>query len=98
MMTILLLFLVVVALLFYFFPPRNINRLYGYRTFKSMKNEDNWRTANKYASQIMLLSSAILLLASMIFDYFEYKNDALLLVALLVSFLVLFYCTEDKIK
>jgi uncharacterized membrane protein len=97
-MTIIVLFLVVVALVFYLFPPKRINRLYGYRTFRSMKNEDNWRIANKSSSQIMLVSVTILLLISLLFDYFDYENDTLLLGMLLIAFFALFYYTENKIK
>jgi hypothetical protein len=32
-------------------PPKGINALYGYRTFRSMKNIDLWKEANQYSSK-----------------------------------------------
>lgn len=37
-----------------FFPPKKINSFYGYRTPRSMKNQENWDFAQKYAGQLML--------------------------------------------
>lgn len=97
-MTYLFLFLVAVSLVFYLFPPKRINLFYGYRTFRSMKNKENWITANKYSSKIMLISMVILLLISVIFDCFEYYNDNLLILLIVISFVYIIYSTEKKIK
>lgn len=35
------------SLIFSAFPPKKINNFYGYRTQKSMLNEDIWQFANK---------------------------------------------------
>ena len=97
-MTYLFLFLAAVALVCCLFPPKNINYWYGYRTFRSMENTENWKIANKYSAKIMLVSMVILLLISVMFDFIEYTNDILLIVLLLISFAYLFYSTEKKIK
>lgn len=34
-------------------PPRKITALYGYRTERSMKNEDTWQFANKYSGALI---------------------------------------------
>ncbi len=44
-------------ILYYFWkerPPKGINRIYGYRTSMSMKNEATWRMANDYATKFLL--------------------------------------------
>ncbi|MED2970775.1 SdpI family protein [Fictibacillus sp. B-59209] len=35
-------------------PPTKINPLYGYRTFRSMKNEKLWNEANTYSAGLMM--------------------------------------------
>ena len=44
-------------ILYYFWrehPPKGINRIYGYRTSLSMKNEATWRVANDYAPKFLV--------------------------------------------
>jgi uncharacterized membrane protein len=44
-------------ILYYFwreYPPKGINRMYGYRTSLSMKNEATWRVANDYAPKFLV--------------------------------------------
>ncbi len=36
------------------YPPKNINSFYGYRTNRSMKNEDTWQEANIYANRLFI--------------------------------------------
>lgn len=48
-----------IAIYMYNFPPRRINPLYGYRTKKSMKNQENWDFAQRYSSLRMLEVGAI---------------------------------------
>ncbi|HAT64106.1 MAG TPA: hypothetical protein DCS66_05830 [Flavobacteriaceae bacterium] len=33
------------------YPPKKINWWYGYRTSRSMKNEETWKAAQEYASK-----------------------------------------------
>lgn len=34
-------------------PPRNINFLYGYRTFRSMRNQDTWQFSHRYWGKLI---------------------------------------------
>ncbi len=43
------------------FPPRKINRLYGYRTKRSMQNQKKWDFAQKYSADLGLYLMAALL-------------------------------------
>lgn len=40
------------------FPPKKINYFYGYRTSRSMKNEHNWKIANAYSANIIIIGTA----------------------------------------
>lgn len=35
------------AIILYFFPPKKINMLYGYRSYRSMRNLEIWNSANR---------------------------------------------------
>lgn len=43
------------GLIFKIFPPKKINGVYGYRTNTSMKNQDTWNVAQKYAANSMII-------------------------------------------
>ena len=83
------------------FPPKKINGIYGYRTSRSMKSQENWDIAQRYSSQLMLkqglgmLAIGGLLIALPIPD----EVSAVISIALLiVSVIVLFVQTEKKLK
>ena len=83
------------------FPPKKINGIYGYRTSRSMKSQDNWDIAQRYSSRLMLkqglgiLAIGGLLIALPIPD----EVSAIISIALLiVSVIVLFVQTEKKLK
>lgn len=46
------------------FPPKKINGIYGYRTPNSMKNQERWDFAQKFASKEMMKLGAILSFSS----------------------------------
>lgn len=47
-------------------PPEEINSLYGYRTYRSMKNPDTWQFAHQYFGKIWYRWGLWLLPASLI--------------------------------
>lgn len=97
-MTILFTFLSVIALVYKVFPPKKINYVYGYRTSNSMKNIENWNLANKYSSNLMLMAMLLLLAVSSIFDFFDFVATNWLIGLLLLSFAIMIFLTEKKIK
>ena len=97
-MTILFTFLSVIALVYKVFPPKKINYVYGYRTSNSMKNIENWNLANKYSSNLMLIAMLLLLAVSSIFDFFDIVATNWLIGLLLLSFAIMIFLTEKKIK
>lgn len=46
------------------FPPKKINRLIGYRTARSMKNQQQWDFAQTYSAKEMMKLGALLVLCS----------------------------------
>ena len=83
------------------FPPKKINPTYGYRTSRSMKNQENWDKAQHYSSKLMLkqgvgmLAIGGLLIAIPLSD----ELSAIISVALLlISVIVLFVLTEKQLK
>ena len=56
------------SLVFFFFPPKKINRFYGYRTKKSMLNDDIWAFANKQFNKSFVRYSIIGFLAAMLLE------------------------------
>lgn len=42
-------------------PPKSINYLYGYRTSMSMKNQDTWDFAHRYAGKVWTILGSIAL-------------------------------------
>lgn len=70
------LFLLLLMLGFRKFPPKKINWYYGYRTKRSMANEDIWETANTYAMekmvQLCLYSFAVPLLCYFIIPQWNF--------------------------
>lgn len=50
------------AIIFRVARPKEINSLYGFRTKKSMLNQDTWRVANVYWTNLNLVGSVFVLL------------------------------------
>ena len=57
------------SILFHFFPPKKINNLYGYRTHRTMQNEDVWNFSNSLFTKTLLKYSAISFIAALVLAY-----------------------------
>ncbi len=85
--------------MFLLFQPRKINKWYGYRTTKSMKNIENWTISNKYSAKGMLIISILNLTTFYIASLFITEiNKYIYLIVLSIEFIVLFYLTEKIIR
>ncbi|WP_075343451.1 SdpI family protein [Tenacibaculum agarivorans] len=51
---------------FYLFPPKKINSWYGYRTPRTMENQEVWDFANTFFNKQFLLYSVISFVAALI--------------------------------
>jgi uncharacterized membrane protein len=83
------------------FPPKKINGIYGYRTSKSMKSQENWDTAQRYSSRLMLKQGLGILAIAGLLNVLPLPEEVaeIISVALLIlSVIVLFVQTEKKLK
>jgi uncharacterized membrane protein len=94
----LFLILLIVSILFKFFPPLKINSIYGYRTKKSKKNDANWKIANKYSANLMLIFASSLFLISLLFNLLNLEYDNILIGLLLLAFVIIIVLTEKKLS
>jgi len=58
--------ILLVAILFRLLPPKKINYFYGYRTPRSMSNQQIWDYSNKYAARVLIYASSITILIQLL--------------------------------
>ncbi|WP_027880355.1 SdpI family protein [Mesoflavibacter zeaxanthinifaciens] len=83
------------------FPPKNINMLYGYRTTRSMKNQEQWDFSQKYSAKILMFCGVFLILTSNISLLITINNKAKLFISLALIFgsvIFLLFKTENELK
>lgn len=83
-------------------PPKTINWWYGYRTKRSMENQEKWDFAQKVAAQHMILYSSIPFLTSVLGFFIDEDNIGLSIGVVTAStflWLILsIFKTEKKLK
>ena len=85
----------------YFFPPKKINGLYGYRTARSMQNEELWKKAQFYsAKQLIVLGLILLVLAPITYrlEMDENVQVGIFLPLLILGVVILIIRTEIYLK
>jgi len=100
------LLVMIVGYLMYKYPPKKINYVIGYRTFKSMKNEEAWKLANQYCGKLWIkIGLAMLVIAIILFTLFNikvltYTEDilAIIVIAQIMPMLLSIFAVEKKIK
>ena len=92
--------MLVIFLIFKRYPPKKINHTYGYRTKRSMKNQDTWDVANKYSLDWMIKMSALLTISQIVFYFLLPEDYAILLSVglLLLALVASFWATENHLK
>lgn len=58
--------LLIMGLGMYFFPPKKINSFIGYRSNKSMKDQESWDYAQKMSGYISTILGFVMLIATVI--------------------------------
>ena len=66
--------LFLLSLIFWKFPPKKINNFYGYRTHRSMQNQEIWDFANATFNQSFLIYSGISFLGGLLLANFSTKE------------------------
>tara|TARA_Y100000034_G_scaffold105927_1_gene133838 strand:+ start:189087 stop:189434 length:348 start_codon:yes stop_codon:yes gene_type:complete len=91
--------LFLLSLIFKFFPPKKINNWYGYRTYKTMQNQDIWDFANKTFNTSFVIYSGLSLLGGMVIAYLS--GETLTWQPMVLVFLSIVACiikTENLLK
>ena len=86
------------------FPPKRINALYGYRTPRSMKNQESWNYAQKLGNRYLIALALVLLLIGTVFLFIDIsswspeKTFGLSVAILLLGFGVLIFLVEKSLR
>lgn len=81
------------------FPPKKINHFYGYRTARSMKNQDTWETGNVFSSKLMIRYSLYCFFAPPVLYVLMPKyNFVVTVVVHTLTLIFLFRNTENYLK
>lgn len=92
---------VIVGYIMYLFPPKKINSFYGYRTIRSMKNQESWVFAQRYSAKEMMKLGAVLILIasiSIVFNFEPYTGKSIALGIVILAIILLFLRVERAIK
>ncbi len=57
-------FLILAGCMMLKWPPKKINSLYGYRTERSMRNQENWEFSQRYSAKKMIFWGFIYFISS----------------------------------
>ncbi|PCI11801.1 MAG: hypothetical protein COB73_01045 [Flavobacteriaceae bacterium] len=83
------------------FPPKKINSFYGYRTYKSMKNQERWDFAQKYSSLEMIKLGGLLTLSSCLGFFYLPKEKTAMFIGLglmILMVIILLFRVERAIQ
>jgi uncharacterized membrane protein len=89
----------IVGLLWWRFPPKKINFLYGYRTRRSMANQEIWEYANALGAKMFLYLGAVELIIGL-GAYYLYPHHApvIALFAMLIGIGMGMYWCETQLN
>jgi len=81
-------------------PPKTINHFYGYRTRRSMKNQQIWDYANKISSNMLIYAGVVTCIFGLIplFISWEHAHFIPLFVLLLSLLVGMLYCEKQLDK
>lgn len=72
------------------FPPKKINSFYGYKTPLSMKNQENWDFAQRFASKEMMKLGLVLAAFCGLAFVTDFSNSTNLILGLFLAVIVIF--------
>lgn len=83
------------------YQPKEISTIYGYRTTRSMSNNDIWKFANKVSSKYMTIASLATIIFQLVGIILSYTGEYFLLVSygfLIISLTLSVWRTEIEIN
>ena len=88
-----------IVLLFKIFPPNKRNSWYGYRTKKSMKNESQWKYAQKTSANLGVLIFGVILFIQCLLYIFKIPTyEFVMLILFCIGTAVVIITTERKLR
>ena len=67
--------MIVIGIIMMKSPPKKINHFVGYRTSRSMDNQESWIFANKHSGKLMIIYGAIAIIPSVVIMLPFYDRD-----------------------
>ncbi|CAL2062654.1 SdpI family protein [Tenacibaculum sp. 190524A05c] len=86
------------SVIFYFYPPKKINGLYGYRTPRSMANQDVWDFANSMFNKLFLQYSGISFVAALALSFIAAKTSWQPIAIMVITLAVCVIKTEQELN
>lgn len=86
------------SLIFHFFPSKKINSLYGYRTPRTMANQEIWDLANSYFNKQFLMYAAISFVGAVLLAFINPKLSWQPMVLLVLCLAVAVVKTEQELN
>tara|TARA_B100000780_G_C20883841_1_gene351662 strand:+ start:192 stop:551 length:360 start_codon:yes stop_codon:yes gene_type:complete len=89
-----------ISIIFYFFPPKKINSIYGYRTQRTMHNNDIWNFANGSFSVILLKYTGISFIAALVLTFLNpiLMNSWFSMAFMIFTLLIAVISTEKELN
>lgn len=91
------LLILLVGYLYQRFPPKKINYIYGYRTKRSMANQQVWDYANSLGAKMIIRVGWLVLAVGLISYYLLPEHSLIITVSALIIFLLgsLYYSEKE---
>jgi uncharacterized membrane protein len=90
--------LFLVSIIFLKFPPKKINKIYGYRTFRTMQNDEIWSFANTTFNKNLLIYAGISFLAGLLYASISKNISWQPMVLVMLTLVVCIIKTEKSIS
>ncbi len=90
-----------IGFIFYKYPPKKINPFVGYRSRRSMQNQQTWDEANRYSNKLMIKLGSVLVILGIIFYFIPLSAIAGTIagiVPVLSAVLLLLVKTENRLQ
>lgn len=88
--------LLLIGYLYKIRPPKKINHMYGYRTKRSMKNQQVWDYANKIGANAIINSGIITSISGLIPLFIDWEHAHFIPLSVLIISLIggIIYCEK----
>lgn len=92
--------LFLISIIFYYFPPKKINNIYGYRTQRTMSNQDAWDFANQLFNKVLIKYAAISFIVALALAYLnpELMSSWFPMAFLFFTVIVCIFTTEKALN